>query len=157
LEGAALDALDARDAEVFRRVTATEWMPVDQAARIYATAVPIAFPGEPRPLREFGREGARHNLKGVYRFLVRLISVPSLIERTAKIWERYHDTGHARTERLSDRSVRIVVEGHPTLPAALRAAIAGWTAGAVELTGAQNVRVTEGGDPTAWVWTITWR
>ena len=152
-----LDALTPEDRAAYQSVVATAWVPVDVATRIYVAAAPVMHPGEPTPLRTLGRALATEMLGGVFRFLVRLVSVESLMDRTAVLWRNFHDLGTARTVRLADNRVILEVVDHPLLPDRMQEVISGWIAQAVELTGAKNVLVAREGNASCWKWVISWR
>lgn len=145
------------DMVLFDSFVATDWISADATGRFYDIGAPLLYPDDPFPQRRLGREFARGQLRGVYRFVLQIISVNMLIERTAALWTRNHRLGEAWTERMGDRTARICVKGHPRLPLSVRENTAGYIAGAVEMTGATSARVTTGGDPECWTWTVTWR
>lgn len=149
--------LDADDQRFFGSFGATDWISAEPAARVMDVAARVLHPDDPTPQRRLGRELAREQLHGVYRFLLRVISPPTLIDQTATLWSRNHRAGHATTERLSERAAQIRVTAYPTFPLVIRENTAGYIGGAVELTGAENVRVVCGGDPARWTWNVTWR
>ncbi len=140
----------------YLELVATAWVPVDFANELYTAAAPILYPTDPRPLRRIGAEIARENLGGVLRFVLRVLAVETLVEKTAAVWGRFHDTGTAVTLRR-DRSIELQVTGYPELPERIRETIVGWLAQAVELSGAKHVAVIKNDDPKRWTWTLTWR
>ena len=90
--------------------------------------------------------------------VLRVVTVQMLVEKTAALWRSFHDQGTARAVREAHRTLRFEVTGYPDLPERMRETIVGWLGQAVELTGAQNVRVVKfDDDPELWTWTVTWR
>lgn len=136
---------------------ATAWAPIDQIEEIFVHAAPVLHPNAADPAYALGVELGHEMLSGVYRFVARVVSVPFLIEQTAALWSRYQDTGVASAEQTGPRSAVLRVREHPTFPPTVRRTVSGWLVSAIERTGAQNVRVTDGGSPTCWEWAITWR
>ena len=151
------DALSDDDRAVYDRFVATDWVDQAFADRLYGVATPLVYGSGPMALRRFGQEAARADLRGVYRVVVRFMTVPALLERAATLWSKYHDRGIARAERQGGNAARLVVEGYPELGENVRESAAGWLAGAFELTGASNVRVVHEGDGARWIWAATWR
>jgi hypothetical protein len=149
--------LSGADQRLFESFGATDWISADATGRFYEVGARLLYPDESSPQRRLGREFARSQLRGVYRFLLQIISVNTLIDRTAALWSRNHRVGQAWAERVSDGTARICVKGHPRLPLSIRENTAGYICGAVELTGATNVRVFTNNDPECWIWTVTWR
>jgi len=157
VEQALRDALGPDERAIYDTLVATAWIPLQLADRLYAVGAPLLYPSDPSPLQRVGRDLARENLSGVYRFVVRMLSVPTLVEKAATLWRNFHDTGVASIAHASPTSACFEVREHPTLPPHLRETVSGWIAQAVEMTGAQNVRVIAEGDPACWTWSITWR
>lgn len=158
IEKRVLEALTPEERTTYDSLVATAWVPVEVATALYVAAAPLLYPKDPRPLRQIGRDLARQNLSGVFRFVVRVISVQMLVEKTASLWRSFHDQGTATAVREADRTLRFEVTGYPDLPERMRETIVGWLGQAVELTGAQNVRVVKiDDDPQRWTWTVTWR
>lgn len=158
VERRVLEQLTPDEQAVYASLVATAWVPVELATKLYVVASPLLYPKDPRPLRQVGRDLARENLRGVFRFVVRVISVQTLMDKTASLWRSFHERGVARTVRESERTIRFEVTDYPELPERMRETIVGWLGQAIELTGAQNVRVVKSDDdPHVWAWTATWR
>lgn len=146
---------DAR--QTLDTLLATSWAPIAHAEEIYAVAAPVLHPNAQDPAFALGAALGQEMLNGVYRFVARVISVPFLVAQTAALWSRYHDTGVASTQQTAPRTVVLHVREHPMFPPTVRRTLTGWLASAIERTGAQNVRVIDGGSSVCWVWTATWR
>ena len=122
-------------------LTATSWLPVEDVSRYFDVAAPLLFPGHPTPLRELGRVGAQHHLRGIYRVLVRVTTVTFVAEQAATIWATYHRAGRASCDRGTDpNQVLLMVEDHPTLPTRFLEYLSGYLIGTAELTGARDVK-----------------
>ena len=138
--------------------TASQWVSIAFATRLFELAAPVLYPGKPLALRQIGRDIARDNMRGVYRVFLRVVSPTFLLEQTARVWSTYHRHGKAHIEHHSDREVTLVVEGYPQLPERMREGICGWIAEALELTGAKHVIVSRQDDePDAWKWRTRWQ
>jgi len=158
VERQVLEQLTPEEQIAYASLVATAWVPVELATKLYVVASPLLYPKDPRPLRQVGRDLARENLGGVFRFVVRVISVAMLVDKTASLWRSFHDRGAARAIREADHMIRFEVTDYPELPERMRETIVGWLAQAIELTGAKNVRVVKSDDdPRTWTWTATWR
>jgi uncharacterized protein (TIGR02265 family) len=154
---AVVDALTDAERRTYQECTAGEWVPIELMNRLSSAAAPRLFPGDPDPLRRLGRELARDNLGGVYSFLVRLLTVPFLVEQTTRLWRTYHQAGDALSHQYGPREVELVVTGYPELPERFRHQTAGFVEEAVRMTGAHDVRVEKSdADPARWTWQITW-
>jgi len=143
---------------MYASLVATAWVPVEFATKLYVLAAPMLYPNEPRPLRLLGADLAKDNFKGVFRFVLRVVSAETLMEKTSMLWRSFHDQGQATLKREGPQLVRFEVHGYPSLPEPMRESIAGWLSQAVEFTGAKDVRVMRAGSVgDVWAWTIHWR
>ncbi len=144
--------------ERFEAALATDWMPVNEVATLYATAAPLLHPERALPLRALGRELARTHLTGIYRVLMRLATVEMIVAQTARLWSTYNGKGTLRAVAAKGSAVRLTLSDYPEYPAAVRESLCGYIAGAVELTGATEVRVVQEGAPDGtWLFDVTWR
>lgn len=154
-EAALLEALPPAIRTTWQQATASGWYPIEHATEIFTRAAPLLFPGAANPVREFGRALAQDNLGGVYRHIVRMLSVAFLIKQTMVFWRLYHNAGRA-TCASHDRSAVVELYDYPDCPERFRECLCGWIAGAVEVCGGTNARVLkEEGYP--FVWRVTWR
>lgn len=158
LEERFLEALGAADRDAYQRVTATDWVPVALAGRLYAVAGPLIYPGQPNPVRLLGRDLARDHLRGIYRFVLRLVTVQFVVDQAGRLWSMYNGRGSLLVERVHERTVRMVLVDYPDYPLEVRESLVGYVAGTIELTGARGVRVvTDDADPTRVTFTASWR
>lgn len=158
LERSIADGLEAPVREHFERALATDWMAVDEVATIYAAAAPALHPDRALPVRALGRDLARTHLTGIYRVLLRLATAEMIVGQTARLWSTYNGKGQLRVVRSGPGAARLVLEDYPEYPAVVRESLCGYIVGAVELTGASNVRVvSEAGAGGAWTFDVTWR
>src|SRR5688572_16382124 len=94
---AVTNALTADELEKYQTCNATDWVPIELITKLSVTSAPLLYPSDPDPLKRVGKELAKDNLSGVYSFLVRLLTVPFLIQQTAKLWKTYHAQGEAKS------------------------------------------------------------
>jgi hypothetical protein len=149
-------ALSDEQRRMYQSCVASEWVPIELATAVSSAAAPLLFGHVEDPIRHLGKETGKHNLSGVHAFLVRFLTVPFLIQQTARLWRTYHEIGSAVSTRVGDNHVRVDVTGYPGLPEPFRVHTAGFMQGAVEMTGATNVRCVVGGDDARWTFDITW-
>jgi uncharacterized protein (TIGR02265 family) len=146
-----------QEQEVFRSAMPVSWVPVELMARYFQAAAEVAFPGDPLGLRKVGAGIARDNLNGVYKILLRVVSVPVLIQQSAKIWSVYQEKGLPSVQRDGDHAGSFMVTDFPDLPPAFREQIAGYLEALLEMSGARDPRVkVDERDPQAWTWRISW-
>ncbi len=152
------EGLDEEERTAFDRTMATDWVPIELITKLFVLSAPILFPGKPNPLREVGAELARDNLRGVYRYLVRVMTVPFVIDQAAKLWRSYHKHGSASVVAYGEHAISLMVQGYPRLPERFRECMCGYIVGTLELAGAKNVAVAKSeDDPNAWEFRIAWK
>ena len=158
VERALIAQFNEAEHQTYASLVATAWVPSEFVTKFYLLAAPLLYPNEPRPLRLVGADVAKENFKGVFRFVLRIVSVETLIEKTGMLWGSFHDEGQARVTREGTHAVRFEVRDYANFPEPIREATAGWIAQAIELTGAKDVRVTRTGfDGDGFAWMIHWR
>jgi hypothetical protein len=157
-EEALLAELTADEADLYANALAVSWIDVAKAARVYDVAARAIYPKSAEPLVDLGRDMARADLTGIYKVLLRVATIPMVVERTARLWSTYHRRGTARIVREGDaKRADLVIDGYPDLPEAIRVNISGYVQGVLDLTGSKNPQVSHiGGSPDAWRWHVTW-
>jgi hypothetical protein len=158
-DAAALEQkLSPSDTETFHSATTMSWVPAETAVRIFAAAAELLYPGDPRGVFELNRLMAKDNMSGIYRILLRVVSVPVLMARAAKLWSTYHSRGRGRAEGdPEDRAGTFIVEDYPECPLGLLPFIAGFLQGVLEMAGAKNINVAiDSSNPHQWRWRVTW-
>jgi uncharacterized protein (TIGR02265 family) len=157
-EAEAVTQLDPADAETYRSTLAVAWVPIEFIARLFAAAAPVLFPGEPRAIRELGRTIARDNLTGIYRMLLRIVSIPFAIERASSLWSTYNDSGDASITRVGEDRARMTVANYAAFPEATVEETAGYIEGVALLCGAKSIDVqTSRPTSDSFVFDVTWR
>jgi hypothetical protein len=152
-------ALSSEDIEQLSSVLAISNVPIAYATRLYMAAAPALYPDEVVEigLRRIGRALAYDNLSGIYRLVLKVLTVRMLIEQCARLWRTYHSAGKASTRRLSDTHYLFLVVDCPDLPERYRELVCGYIEGAVAQAGGKEPRVTKAGKPSEWSWDVTWR
>jgi len=100
---------------------------------------------------------AQENLDGIYKFLLQIPSVEYAIQRGAKIWQAYNDTGDPVVQKVTPNSLEFVVRHYPDMPALHRKYIQGFLKGMIQMTRAKKSFVAlDESDSENWTWKITW-
>ena len=89
-EGKLLVQLNPEERRMYEDVTASQWVPITFATRLFELAAPIVHPGKPLALRLLGRDLARDNLNGVYRIFLRVLSPQFVLAQNARLWSTYN-------------------------------------------------------------------
>lgn len=158
-ESAFYGQLDPRLAKLARETMPIDWIPVADGAAIYAAAAKALFPQRPpdERLRAAGYEAAMHDLRGIYRAFMRVVSVQFVIQRSADLWGKYYRRGRATAFQQGDCGAVFLLADFPDFPTPMLETTAGYIAATVELTGARDVQVTTHADAGAFRWQISWK
>jgi hypothetical protein len=152
------DALDADEQALFARTVATDWVPIEFITKLFELAAVAIHPGKVGAIRLVGRDLAYDNLAGVYRFIVRVLTIPYVMDQSAKLWHTYHRHGRPEVVRQGPRSVSFVVHDYPRLPERFRECMCGYIVGTLELAGGRDVAVAKyDADPDAWEFRMVWK
>ena len=124
------------------------------------TALAAEAKGE--PVKSFGyragRYGAELGLKSVYKFMMMLMSIESVLQKAPFMWARVYDSGTMRVEN-TPTGAKIVVTNFPSeVPGCAR--ITGWFEVIGQKAGAKNLKMShvpcmaEGGTMCVWNFTF---
>lgn len=152
-----LSQLSDTDKEVYLRTLEFHWVPIESITRLFETAAPILHPGHRSGLRLIGRAMANDHLNGVYRIVMRVISIDTIIERSARLWHTYHRMGKTRIERVATNLLHFLVSDYPGLPDNFQECMCGYIAQVLELAGAKDVLVSRSTlAPDRYCWKLSW-
>jgi hypothetical protein len=143
--------------KIYKMTMATSWNSENLAVELYQEAVRVLFPDQPKSLRLLGKNMAEITYSGIYRFILRIPSIPFVMKRVAHLWRDHHDTGQGTIEDYTGKSLCFYVRGFPELLTEIREVICGHIQVLAERTGAKNVQVViEDENPEAWCWKVHW-
>jgi hypothetical protein len=152
------EGLDEAERALFERTVATDWVPIEFITKLFELAAVALYPGKVGAIRLVGRDLAYDNLSGVYRYIVRVLTIPFVMDQSAKLWHTYHRHGRSEVVRLTSHSVTFVVHDYPRLPERFRECMCGYIAGTLELCGGRDVAVAKyDADPNAWEFRMVWK
>ena len=142
-----------------KQVLATEFVPVSLLNQITEEAARVK--GEPveQFARRAGRFGAREAVNTVMRFLLRVFTPDSLIQKGASVWKSVYDRGQLEAIREEGTRARVILRDFPSEPAGC-ARVTGWIEEMTAMTNVSNISVRQvkcfaKGAP-ACEWEITW-
>ena len=156
VEGDFLKGLPPQTAQQYLTALPLSWVPIEAAATIYKNGAPVAFPGNPLAIRQLGHETATTSYTGIYRMLLRVATIPFILERAARLWRNHHTDGDITTEMGDDHSAMVTVTNYPDLLEPVRELVAGYLTGLCILTGSKAPRVKRDDRPPTWRWIVTW-
>ena len=138
-----LAALSPEDRAVLADVQAMSWCPVEPVLRYQRELDRLFGNGDLTVCYRAGRFSAGWSMNTVLKVFLRFTSPVWLIDKTTRVWDRYHDTGRWEVKEVA--SNRLVGELHDFAikDLAFCARLRGWLHGAVEMTGGTNAVVNE--------------
>jgi uncharacterized protein (TIGR02265 family) len=140
-----LARLPPEDAAQLRKtLLVTSTYPLELNLRLDEAIARELYPGEPeRAFREMGRKSADVNLNGPQRGFIREGDPHHLLGFTDTIYAFYYGEGRRTYEKTGPTSATLTTyEAPPSTPGDC-ATVVGWHERALELSGAQNVKVVE--------------
>jgi hypothetical protein len=82
-----------------------KWYPVELTKEVYE-AIDAEFSAQyPDTLASLGKSIAQRGVKSFLKYLVRLVSVKTIIGRGGSIWQRYHNSGSIKATILEEEGV----------------------------------------------------
>jgi hypothetical protein len=157
LEQRFLAALSAEERSYYATTLEFHWIPIEVITRFFEAAAPLLYPGRADALRQIGREMAYDHLRGIYRIVLRVVTVEKVIEKSARLWSTYHQAGHAKLLREGPNLLLFSVYDYPTLPEAFRESTCGYIAGVFELCGVSAIRVARQDENNrVWHFRMSW-
>jgi hypothetical protein len=158
LEKPFLDSLDADLREVYDTILPVKSVEAESVAVIYEKAAAIFYPQQPQALRRLGREQALNDLKGIYRVLLKIFEIPSIVQKTAQLWRTYHTQGNAFIDfDPSFKKATLTVKNYLNMPETFLETISGYLQGILELAGAKNSAVQPSRVNGDVQWEISWQ
>jgi hypothetical protein len=151
--------LSTDDQAAFRVTLPMSWISAELGGRFMDAGAHALFPDAPDPVWEFSRQQAHDNITGIYKIILRVVTVPIVISKAARVWGTYHRKGKATVSRVDgENRASFIAEEYPKLPDVLRRSVTGYTTGLLELTGAEDIEVAlDDSNPDALRWDVTWR
>jgi hypothetical protein len=91
-----------------RRLLPVEWVPVDDWMPFSQTLLEFTFKGDEEPLRRMARKVCERDFNTFYKVILKILVSPDfLLERAAKLWRTYHDSGELRVISKEKRGARM--------------------------------------------------
>jgi hypothetical protein len=158
LEFALLDQLTVEEQELYTRNLPLVWHDIEQATAVLEKGAKLLYPDATSAMYALGYHEAKDHLKGIYRVLMRVITVPFIAKQTAKLWTTYYDRGIGRTElHANEKALTVFISGVPEMSALQLQKISGYVQSTMEMSGEKNVRAQiDARDAQEWKWVIRW-
>lgn len=152
--------LTAEERQAVEHVLASSTYPVSLVNRLTVEGARISG----RPLSEFARQAGRFNaregVKGVYRFIARIVSAEALLARATSLWSTMNLAGTMTMEKDGPNGGVIWLSEYPEPTEAMCLRVSGWMEQLLDLAGSKRpgVRHTRCRALGASVceWRVTW-
>jgi hypothetical protein len=111
-------ALDEKTRELFESnyVLPFSWIDYGAYMKIMLTADKVLGRGDFEILKKINYFSARHDVKGVYKFIVSLLSPKTVLQASSKLLGQYYDKGHLSIENLTSNSATIILKEAEDIP-----------------------------------------
>jgi hypothetical protein len=158
-EQALLAQLSEEEIRLFQTHLPVSWVPVEFVSKLYEITVPLMYPGDARGLQRWGRKIANDDFMGIYRILLRIVTISYFIKQTAKLWGTFHKQGKAWVEKSKGENTAIFhLSEYPDLPSVYRNILEGYLLGCVELAGGKEVCIQPKEEKSHdWQWVVQWK
>lgn len=140
------------------RILVASWYPESDFLALLKAQAQIL--GGPSVLEQMGEVGARFDLTGLYKNLVRPSDPAGTLKNGAGLWRNYHDSGQMAMTSPGPRSVRVELRDYPIVDGDLCRLNTGYFAEGMRIAGGSDVEVrhvacTSRGDPFC-AWEASW-
>jgi uncharacterized protein (TIGR02265 family) len=138
-----LAALPEADRKALASVMTIKWYPLDLGTRLDDAIVRVLGGGRSEFFERLGAASAEKNLTTVHKAFVTAGDPHAFLARTPAIYSMYYEKGRREYQKTGDKSAVLTTYDAEVFSAPDCLTIVGWHRRALEMSGAQNVRVVE--------------
>jgi len=128
-----------------RPLLALEWIPADDWLPFQTALLERAFKNDEVAFRQLVHKVCARDFNTFYKVLMKLASPSYVIERTARLWQTYNDSGElvvARNERVGERThVTLALAGYGTRHRVFGILLHGFVEQLLRMAGAKQIEV----------------
>jgi hypothetical protein len=136
-----LSTMDGDDRDTLAAVVPVGWYDIALYDRFNRALVTTLGRGDLSYMAEVGRFAADHDMKTVFRVLLRMLSPATVMERSTDLWRRYQDSGVWTIERPTEKSAIGALRSWGSNEEATCERLGGYLGRLLELSGSKGVRV----------------
>jgi hypothetical protein len=153
-----LSLLTPEEQSAFKKVLPISWVPIELASKYYTACAATLFPKDPQDIEKLASQVAGRDLGGIYRVLLKIVSMNTMIQQAAKLWKVNHQKGLAKAWTIPDQKTSILeVTDYPELTPCYSRVTRGYMMGMTALTGSKTIAVKiEQPSLGTWRWVATW-
>jgi uncharacterized protein (TIGR02265 family) len=138
-----LGALAESDRKALSSVITVKWYPFELGTRLDEAIVRVIGGGKPEFFERLGAASAEKNLTSVHKAFLTNGDPHSFLTRTPAIYSMYYEKGHREYQKTGDRSAVLTTHDAEVFSTPDCLTIVGWHRRALEMCGAESVRVVE--------------
>ncbi len=121
----------------------SKWYPFERFVELNETIDRSFGKGDLSLIRELGRHGANANLTTIYRLFYKVGTVKWIMTRASRLWGLHYDSGILAMDTAPGKSVHASITDFDTPHRVHCLSVQAWTERSVELSGGQDVALTE--------------
>jgi uncharacterized protein (TIGR02265 family) len=141
--GRVLEALEPHDRDALSMIVASKWYPFETAERLDRAIVRVLGGGRGGVFEEIGAKSARRSLTNEHEAFLTRGNPQAFMKSADVIYRYYYDTGYRQYEETGPTSGVLTTYDAETFSASDCLTVIGWYKVALEMCGANNVRMTE--------------
>ncbi len=135
-----LEHMEPRDKQILSGlILVANWYPEKTNVCLLETAERVLAKGDRALYQQVGYYHATTSIPNIYKMFIRFGSPVFMIKKAPMIYRLLHNTGRLEIHSVSQKSVTGRLYDHPLRSRALCGVVAGFTKGALEMSGAKNV------------------
>jgi hypothetical protein len=154
-----LEQLTAEEKKQYQAALSISWVPNDLETKVTCLYANLTMPADPDRYIKIGNQMAKIQIGGLYQAVFKLFTVPFLVTKAAQYWRTLNDEGSIEAfASKGKKEMTMILKDCPDLKEDTRRLYQGYFQGAVEMTGAKDVQVTQDQtDAPVWKWIIRWK
>ena len=138
-----LATLPGEDRKALATVIPVKWYPLELGTRLDDAIVRVLGGGKPEFFERLGAASAEKNLTSVHKAFVSVGDPHAFLTRTPAIYSMYYEKGRRDYQKTGDKSAVLTTHDAEVFSAPDCLTIVGWHRRALEMCGANSVRVVE--------------
>ncbi len=138
-----LATLPTDDQRALKLVFTSNWYAFDIGKRLDDAIVAVLGAGKPELFERMGAASAAKNLGSLHSGFIAPGNPQAFLEKTPSIYSMYYESGHREFKSTGERSAVLTTYDAETFSAPDCLTVVGWYRKALEMCGAQGVRVVE--------------
>lgn len=120
-----------------------KWYPFEQFVELNVVIDRLFGQGDLALVKPLGRYGADANLTTIYRLFYKVGTAHWILGRAVRLWSAHYDSGYLEVMTRGPKTAVLRIRNFATPHEVHCLSVAGWCERSIELSGGDNVQVTE--------------